>query len=76
MSYSSFIQSIFSIVPNLINWLTIILNNLMNNYIFLTLIYFCLFAFILSLLLDLINFIHSIISTKKSKIHSNNSEVS
>ena len=65
MSYSSFIQSIFNIVPNILNWLTIILNNLMNNYIFLTLIYFGLFIFIFSLLLELINFIHSIISTKK-----------
>lgn len=76
MSYSSFIQSIFDIVPNIINWLTIILNNLMNNYIFLTLIFVSLFIFIVSLLLEVINFVHSIISTKKSKIHSNNSEVS
>ena len=76
MSYSNFIQSIFEIIPNLINWLNTIFNSLMNNYIFLTLIFVGLFIFIFSLLLELINFIHSLISTKKSKTHSNNSEVS
>ena len=76
MSYSNFIQSIFEIIPNIINWLNTIFNSLMNNYIFLTLIYLGLFIFIFSLLLELINFIHSLISTKKSKKHSNNSEVS
>ena len=76
MSYSNFIQSIFEIIPNLINWLNTIFNSLMNNYIFLTLIFVGLFIFIFSLLLELINFINSLISTKKSKTHSNNNEVS
>lgn len=76
MSYSNFIQSIFEIIPNIINWLNTIFNSLMNNYIFLTLIFVGLFIFIFSLLSELINFINSISSTKKNKKHSDNSEVS
>ena len=76
MSYSTFIQNIFSIIPYILNWLNIILNNLMNNYIFLTLLYVGVFVFIVSLLLEVIGFIYSIVSTKKSKVHKNNNEVS
>ena len=76
MSYSNYVQSIFEIIPNIINRLNLTFKNLMNNYIFMTLIFVSLFIFIFSLLLELINFINSISSTKKIKKHSDNSEVS
>lgn len=60
MSFNSFLNSIFSIIPNILNWCNQILNSLMNNYVFMIIIY-------MGIIIIIINVIKSIIDLIQNK---------
>ena len=73
---SSFIDPLYPVINNLINTTKTILNILMNNPFFITIIYTILFIFVLEIAFFIINLIKKFVFDKKNNPSSSkNSEV-
>lgn len=58
MTFESFLTNrILPIFTNIINWCSVILTNLMNNYVFLIIIYIGIIIVIISVIKEIINII-------------------
>lgn len=57
MSFNSFLNSIFGIIPNILNWCNQILNSLMGNYVFMIIIYMGIIIIIINVIKSIIDLI-------------------
>ena len=65
MTFQEWLSSIFGVIPTLLNWCSVVLNSLMNNYIFKFLIYLVIFFFIIELFILIYDFLVDFIKNKK-----------
>lgn len=57
MSFNSFLENIFGVIPNILTWCNQILTSLMGNYVFMIIIYIGIIIIIINVIQSLIGLI-------------------
>lgn len=57
MSFNSFLENIFGVIPHILSWCNNILNSLMQNYVFMIIIYMAIIIIIIGVIKSIIDLI-------------------